>query len=322
MRPTTERVREAVFSILGDVGGARVLDLFCGTGALGLEALSRGAASAVLVDSDTALVQRNVEELELGDRAEVVRSDALRWLDRAPESSFDLVLCDPPYGLVPRLSDDLDQPLRRVLAAEGRVMVETSPQAPLELALPLARERAYGETLVRVYARGAGVSEAKPRVAVCPGSYDPVTNGHVDIITRASRVFEKVIVGVVNQPIRKQKTLFTAEERKAFLDQALTELDNVEVQVFSNLLVDFAQENGASAIVKGLRAISDFEYEFEMNQLNRKLAPEIESMYIFASANYSFLSSTGVKEMATFGGDVSDLVPDPVAKVLAERLKR
>ena len=166
------------------------------------------------------------------------------------------------------------------------------------------------------------MSEAKPRVAVCPGSYDPVTNGHVDIITRASRVFEKVIVGVVDQPIRKQKTLFTAEERKAFLDQALTELDNVEVQVFSNLLVDFAQENGASAIVKGLRAISDFEYEFEMNQLNRKLAPEIESMYIFASANYSFLSSTGVKEMATFGGDVSDLVPDPVAKVLAERLKR
>ena len=144
----------------------------------------------------------------------------------------------------------------------------------------------------------------------------------MDIITRASRVFERVIVGVVNQPIRKQKTLFTAEERRAFLEQALTQLDNVEVQVFSNLLVDFAQENGATAVVKGLRAISDFEYEFEMNQPHRKLAPEIESMYIFASANYSFLSSTGVKEMATFGGDVTDLVPDPVAAVLAERLKR
>ena len=153
MRPTTERVREAVFSILGDVGGARVLDLFCGTGALGLEALSRGAASAVLVDSDPALAQRNVEELDLGDRAEVVRSDALRWLDRAPESSFDLVLCDPPYGLVPSLSDQLDQPLRRALAPEGRVMVETSPQTPLELGLPLARERTYGDTLVRVYAK-------------------------------------------------------------------------------------------------------------------------------------------------------------------------
>ena len=166
------------------------------------------------------------------------------------------------------------------------------------------------------------MSAEKPRIAICPGSYDPVTNGHVDIITRASRVFDKVIVGVVDQPIRKQKTLFTAEERKAFLEQATSELANVEVEVFSNLLVDFAQENGATAVVKGLRAISDFEYEFEMNQLNRKLAPEIESMYIFASANYSFLSSTGVKEMATFGGYVSDLVPEGVAKELADRLKR
>ena len=159
-------------------------------------------------------------------------------------------------------------------------------------------------------------------VAVCPGSYDPVTNGHLDIIGRASRVFDKVVVGVVNQPVRKQKTLFTAEERQEFLADATADLDNVEVEIFSDLLVEFARRNEARAIVKGLRAISDFEYEFEMNQLNRKLAPDIESMYIFASAHYSFLSSTGVKEMATFGGDVGDLVPDPVAKALAERIKR
>jgi pantetheine-phosphate adenylyltransferase len=160
------------------------------------------------------------------------------------------------------------------------------------------------------------------RIAVCPGSYDPVTNGHLDIITRTSKVFERVIVGVVNQPVRKQKTLFTAEERKAFIDDATTDLENVEVKVMSNLLVEFAKENGARAIIKGLRAISDFEYEFEMNQLNRLLAADIESMYIFASANYSFLSSTGVKEIATFGGDIGDLVPTPVAKALAERLAR
>ena len=160
------------------------------------------------------------------------------------------------------------------------------------------------------------------RVAVCPGSYDPVTNGHVDIITRASNVFDRVIVGVVNQPVRKQKTLFTAEERKEFLEGATADLKNVEVEIFSNLLVEFAKENNARAVIKGLRAISDFEYEFEMNQLNRVLAPEIESMYIFASANYSFLSSTGVKEMATFGGDVGDLVPAPVAAALKERLSR
>jgi pantetheine-phosphate adenylyltransferase len=165
-------------------------------------------------------------------------------------------------------------------------------------------------------------AEGVPRVAVCPGSYDPVTNGHIDIITRAANIFDRVVVGVVNQPVRKEKTLFTGEERREFIKEATSGLENVEVKVFSNLLVEFARDQGASAIVKGLRAISDFEYEFEMNQLNKKLAPDLESVYIIASPNYSFLSSTGVKEMATFGGDVSDLVPAPVSEALAGRLKR
>jgi pantetheine-phosphate adenylyltransferase len=162
------------------------------------------------------------------------------------------------------------------------------------------------------------------RTAICPGTYDPVTNGHLDIITRAANVFDHLVVGVVNQPTRKESTLFTAEERRDFIDDAVSRngLDNVRVEVFSILLVELAREHGATAIVKGLRAISDFEYEFEMNQLNRKLAPEIESIYIIASPDYSFLSSTGVKEMATFGGDVSDLVPPGVATALVERLKR
>ncbi|HEX3263938.1 MAG TPA: pantetheine-phosphate adenylyltransferase [Solirubrobacterales bacterium] len=162
------------------------------------------------------------------------------------------------------------------------------------------------------------------RVAICPGTYDPVTNGHLDIIGRAARVFDRVVVGVVNQPVRKQETLFSAEERKAFIEDALSRngVENVEVAIFTTLLVELAREHGAGAIVKGLRAISDFEYEFEMNQLNRKLAPDIESIYIIASPDYSFLSSTGVKEMATFGGDVSDLVPAGVARALTERLGR
>jgi pantetheine-phosphate adenylyltransferase len=162
------------------------------------------------------------------------------------------------------------------------------------------------------------------RTAVCPGTYDPVTNGHLDIITRAANVFEEVVVGVVNQPTRKESTLFSAEERAAFIGDAVGRngLANVRVEIFSILVVDLARELGATAIVKGLRAISDFEYEFEMNQLNRKLAPDIESIYIIASPDYSFLSSTGVKEMATFGGDVSDLVPPGVAEALRDRLKR
>ena len=158
--------------------------------------------------------------------------------------------------------------------------------------------------------------------AVCPGSYDPVTQGHLDIIGRASNVFDNVVVGVVNQPVRKQQTLFSAEERVAFLEEQVAELGNVQVKPFDTLLVDFAREHGATAIVKGLRAIPDFEYEFEMNQLNRKMAPEIESVYLMAAPQWSFLSSSGIKELAMFGGDISGLVPDRVAARLEEELKR
>jgi pantetheine-phosphate adenylyltransferase len=165
-------------------------------------------------------------------------------------------------------------------------------------------------------------AERNGGTAVCPGSYDPVTLGHLDIISRTAKVFDNVIVAVVNQPVRKKKTLFSAEERVAFLRGEVQNLGNVEVESFETLIVDFAREKGAHAIVKGLRAISDFEYEFEMNQLNRKMAPEIESIYMMSSPQYSFLSSSGVKELAMFGGDLTDLVPPPVAARLEEALKR
>jgi pantetheine-phosphate adenylyltransferase len=161
-----------------------------------------------------------------------------------------------------------------------------------------------------------------PRIAVCPGSYDPITLGHVDVITRASLMFDELIVAVVNASVRKSTSLFTAEERIDFIGQATAHLGNVRVEPFSSLVVEFARERGARAIVKGLRAISDFEYELEMNQLNRQLASDIESIYLMASPQYSFLSSSGVKEIATFGGDVSDLVPEPVARRLKEALAR
>jgi pantetheine-phosphate adenylyltransferase len=158
--------------------------------------------------------------------------------------------------------------------------------------------------------------------AICPGSYDPVTFGHLDIIKRVSEVFDNVIVAVVNQPVRKQKTLFSADERIGFIQSEVANLPNVQVKPFDTLVVQFAREEGARAIVKGLRAISDFEYEFEMNQLNRKMAPDIESIYMMSSPQYSFLSSSGVKELAMFGGDLTDLVPNPVRDRLEEALKR
>ena len=161
-----------------------------------------------------------------------------------------------------------------------------------------------------------------PRLAVCPGSYDPITNGHVDIIGRASALFDEVIVGVVNQSVRKSGAVFGIDERMEFIEGATAKFGNVRAEPFDVLIVDFARQVGARTIVKGLRAISDFEYEFEMNQLNRRQDPEIDTLYLMASPQYSFLSSSGVKELATFGGNIDDLVPDGVGDRLKEELQR
>jgi pantetheine-phosphate adenylyltransferase len=157
--------------------------------------------------------------------------------------------------------------------------------------------------------------------AIVPGSFDPVTVGHIDIISRGAREFGRVIVGVVDIPVRKQP-MFPIAEREAFLREALTKYDNVVVERFNELVVEFARKWGASLILKGLRAISDFEYEFAMANLNRKLAPDIETVFMMASPEHSFLSSSGVKEIATFGGSIDDLVPACVVQRFAELFPR
>jgi len=153
--------------------------------------------------------------------------------------------------------------------------------------------------------------------AIYPGTYDPVTNGHVDVITRAAEIFDRVVIGVVGNPQHKEP-MFTLDERVAFLRETLDSIDNVEVDVFSELVVDFAHRWEAKVIVKGLRVISDFEWEFQMNQLNRTLAPEIETVYVMASPQVSFVSSSGVKEIASFGGKLDELVPEAVARRFKE----
>lgn len=157
---------------------------------------------------------------------------------------------------------------------------------------------------------------------MCPGSYDPVTNGHLDVIRRAAKLFDEVVVAVVNRSVRKSGSLFSAEERVGFIERATADMPGVRVEPFSTLVVDFAKDVGARAIVKGLRAISDFEYELEMHQLNSRQDPSIESVYLMAGSEYSFLSSSGVKELATFGGRIDDLVPAEVAVRLKEECRR
>ena len=160
------------------------------------------------------------------------------------------------------------------------------------------------------------------KIAVCPGSYDPITRGHVDVIARAAEVFDEVVVAVVNHPVRKGSTLFSVDERLAFIEDAAAGLSNVRAAPFDTLIVDFAREIGAKTIVKGLRAISDFEYETEMNQLNRQQAPDVESLYMMASPQFSFISSSGIKELAIFGGTIDELVTPKVAARLKEELAR
>jgi pantetheine-phosphate adenylyltransferase len=154
--------------------------------------------------------------------------------------------------------------------------------------------------------------------AIYPGTYDPVTNGHVEVISRAARIFDRVVVGVVGTPQHKSP-LFSVEERVVLLKAALEgTAENVEIDIFRELVVEFARRWEATVIVKGLRVLSDFEWEFQMNQLNRHLAPDIETVYVMASPQVSFVSSSGVKEIASFGGNVEELVPIAVARRLKE----
>jgi len=155
------------------------------------------------------------------------------------------------------------------------------------------------------------------RKAVCPGSFDPVTNGHLDIIERAAQMYDEVTVAVLTN--RGKAGLFTVEERIALLEEVIVDHPNVRVEAFEGLLVDFCRDRGMPVIVKGLRAVSDFDYELQMAQMNYRLA-EVETLFVSTNPLYSFLSSSLVKEVAAFGGDVSGLVPDAVLTALRARL--
>ncbi|MBE6764292.1 MAG: pantetheine-phosphate adenylyltransferase [Clostridia bacterium] len=154
--------------------------------------------------------------------------------------------------------------------------------------------------------------------AVCPGSFDPVTLGHVDIITRAASIFDKVYVAVLVNP--KKSPLFDEQERVELLKRSTAHLDNVEIESFNGLLADFVEMKKSRIIVKGLRAVSDFEYEFQMALANRKLSPNIETVFLTTSADNMFLSSSVVKQIAGFGGDISGFVPPEVCERIYERL--
>ena len=157
------------------------------------------------------------------------------------------------------------------------------------------------------------------KIAICPGSFDPVTLGHLDIVHRASQLFDRVIVAVLHNADKNPS--FSVEERMGFLKEVTKGYDNVEVDSFSGLLVDYAKEKGAVAVVKGLRAVSDFEYEFQMSMINKKLYPEVETVYLNTNQDYMYLSSSVVKQIASFGGDIRNFVPEAIHDKIVDRLR-
>jgi len=156
------------------------------------------------------------------------------------------------------------------------------------------------------------------KIAVCPGSFDPVTHGHVDIMSRAAKLFDKVIVVVSINPLKS--TSFTADERVRMLTEVTKGIDNIEIDTFDGLLADYLKLTGASAIVKGLRAVSDFEYEFQMALANKKLYADAETVFLTTSAENMYLSSSVVKQIASFGGDISHFVPESILETIKNRL--
>ncbi|HEY8422264.1 MAG TPA: pantetheine-phosphate adenylyltransferase [Thermoclostridium sp.] len=157
------------------------------------------------------------------------------------------------------------------------------------------------------------------RIFVYPGSFDPVTNGHLDIIDRAAKLCDKLIVAVLKN--RSKTPVFTMEERVSFLEQVLDGRDNVEVIPFSGLLVDFMRQHNATTVIKGLRAVSDFEYEFQMALLNKNLDPDIETLFMMTNINYSYLSSSAVRELASYGGNIRDLVPEKIVDQIYKKFR-
>jgi pantetheine-phosphate adenylyltransferase len=310
-------VRESVFNALGQFFGGDALDLYAGTGALGIEALSRGCERAVFVEKDhraLAVIRENLRRARLIDRAEIIAGDVGQALDRmiTDGRQFNLIFADPPYRIAATEVGGVLSRFGALIAPGGRVVIESGEVPAGGRVGKKGVTRRYGGTYVTILER----SEITMIVAVCPGSFDPVTVGHLDIIRRASKIFDHVVVAV-GANLRKKPRL-PAVERARLLEKVTAGMENVSVELMDGLLVDFAREQGARVIVKGLRAVSDFESEFEQAQLNRTMYPELETVFIMASAEHSFLSSSAVREIAALSGEVRGLVPEGILETVRE----
>ena len=330
LRPTPDRVRKTLFDWLthlfgGSFEGRTAFDPFAGTGALGFEAASRGAARVLLNEKDrraVAALEAVARRLGAGDRVEVRAGDADDAARRCQAAGrrFDIVFLDPPFGsgLLPSALGHAV----RLVTPDGAIYAESDraidPALVDALGLTVHRADRAGDVFYHLLRCKNIEREETMQIAVYPGTFDPLTRGHEDLVRRASRLCERLVVGVADS--RNKRPLFSLEERVDIAREVLGHYENVSVAGFSGLLKDFVEEQGATALIRGLRAVSDFEFEFQMAGMNRYQMPSVETVFLTPSDQYMFISGTIVREIALLGGDVAKFTFPSVEKWLKAKV--
>jgi len=311
-RPTTDKVKGAIFNMIGPFfDGGRVLDLFSGSGSLAIEAISRGMSFAVLVEKDRraqAVIQENIKMTKSEKQFQLLKMDAVRALTQLT-GKFDLVLLDPPYAKEQIVANITQLEEQGLLAEEVMLVCET------DKAVDLPEEISnFGIWKQKTY----GIS----KVTMFTGSFDPITNGHMDIIARASKLFDELYIGLFYN--KNKQGFWDVETRKRILEEVVADLPNVKIiTAHDSLAVDVARDLGVTYLVRGLRNATDFDYEANMDYFNKGLAPELETVYLIASHEVTPVSSSRVRELIYFEGDISSYVPQAVVKeVEAKRGKQ
>ena len=298
-RPTTDKIKETLFNMLqNDVPGCYFLDLFAGSGQIGLEAISRGALYAVFIENNrkaAKCIEDNIAFTKFTKESRLLTTDVISGISSLEgKYTFDIIFMDPPYRQ--GLEEDVLRFLSKssVLKPDTMIIVEAS----------LDTDFSYLDELG--FSTEEGITNMKK--AIYPGSFDPLTFGHMDIINRASRIVDELVVGVLNNSAKN--SLFSLEERVSMIEEMTKDIPNVTVASFEGLLVEFMNKIDATIIVRGLRAVTDFEYELQIAQANHVQDSNIETIFLTSDLSYSYLSSTIVKEFASYGGDISNFVPE------------
>lgn len=315
IRPTSDNARESLFNILGDVSGAEFLDLFCGTGAVGIEALSRGAKVTFNDSSRESAELTRANLKRVGSAAEVYYNDALAFI-KSSRKKFDIIFLDPPYKseiIFPLLNS-----VSEILKDGGTVIFENEkPFTGVADGLVLKDVRRYGRAILHFFVK------KQAGAAVYAGTFDPVTVGHESSVLDALNAFGKVFLVVGENP--KKEPLFTEEER-AFLVKAAFSGKDVETVRFSDFAgekgyAEFLKKSGATYYVRGIRNEADFAYEKKAEKKNAEIYPFITTAYIFCDDKFKDISSTKVKTLIKKGADVSEFIPESARKVFAEIMK-